>query len=69
MHLFYLTIERNVMQVKELREILEQYADDVEVEIYLPSQDYWHSSEQKDIAEVVYDGTESYYKTLVLYPT
>ena len=57
------------MNIKELKEILDRYADDVEVEMFLPSQDYWHSNEQRDISKVVYDGTVDYYKTLVLYPT
>jgi len=62
-------IERSFMNIKELKEILDKYPDDVEVELFLPSQDYWHSDEQQAISQVVYYGTESYYKTLVLYPT
>lgn len=54
------------MKVKKLKEILDKYADDVEVEMFLPSQDYWHSDQQQDISQVVYYGTEL---TLVLYPT
>jgi hypothetical protein len=57
------------MNVKELKELLLQYDDDVGVEMYLPSTDYWNPSEEKNVAKVEYENLDTYYKRIVFYPS